>query len=165
MGGAVLKFSALGIRRKGDIVHDRLKHQGVNPMRRAFVDGTGHRPLGPIAGSPGAGGLPARLAVAQLQTFQIVQEINGLAQAVKIGAIDTAATTTFGILPEVRDRKAAKAAAQSATLGLVAGAARCTFKILVAKRMLAEGEAEETRERDIVEASSREDSALDDGRD
>lgn len=97
----------------------------------------------------------------------MVQEIEGLAQAVEIGAIniDTVATTTFGTCPEDRDRKAWKAAAWATTLGLVAGAARGTFKTPVAKQVRAEAKAKETRERAIVEASSREDRALDDARD
>ena len=159
-----MRFAGLGTRRRGDIVHDRLEHQGINPMRRAFVDGVMAIGLWtPPPGRPAWEAYQCDWQWPQIMTTQMTQEISGLAKAVEMGAldIDTVTTTTFGMRPEVRDRKAAKAAARAATLGLVAGSARGTFETPVAKRVLAEAEAEETRERDIVEASSREDSAID----
>lgn len=159
-----MRFAGLGLRRRADIVHDRLEHQGINRMRASFIDGC--MALGlwtPPPGRPAWEAYQCDWQWPQLQTTQMTHEIAGLAKAVEMGAIDidTVTTTTFGMRPEVRDRKAAKAAARAATLGLVAGAARGTFETPVAQRVLAEAEAEETRERDIVEASAREDSALD----
>jgi len=160
-----MSFAGISMRRKADIEHSMLEHQFFNPSRVDFVDAA--VAVGLWTPPPGRPLWEAYMCEWQWPAMQITrqsQEIAGMLKAIDANIIDpdTVTTSMFGIRPEVRDRRAAKAAARAATLGLVAGAARGTFETPVAQRVLAEAEAEETRERDIVDAASGEDSVLDD---
>ena len=67
----------------------------------------------------------------------------------------------FGMKPEVMTRRAAKAAVHWDTLGFKDPEEGWTAEADTAKRILEEAAAEEAHERDVVEASAREGSALD----
>jgi hypothetical protein len=66
----------------------------------------------------------------------------------------------FGMRPEVMTRRAAKAAARREALGFI-DPEDWTAEAGTAKRILEEAAAEEAHERDVVEGSAREGSALD----
>ncbi|MBI1689523.1 phage portal protein [Methylorubrum sp. DB1722] len=161
-----MSFAGISLRRKADIEHARIEHQILNPARIAFVDTC--VAFGLWTPPPGRPLWEAYLCDWQWPAMQITrmsQELNTLLNAVDKRVIDpdTVTTSMFGMRPEVRARRAAKAAARDTALGFVQQEGRETWsaKVEAAKRILAESEAEEARERDLVEASSREDGALD----
>lgn len=75
---------------------------------------------------------------------------------------DTVTTAMFGMRPEVRARRAAKAAARRKALGFrTVDALWASDGADAAARILAEAEGAEAHERDVVEASAREEAAVD----
>ncbi|KQP33826.1 hypothetical protein ASF49_08135 [Methylobacterium sp. Leaf104] len=161
-----MSFAGISLRRKADIEHARMEHQVLNPARIAFIDQV--VALGLWTPPPGRPLWEAYRCEWQWPAMQITrqaQEISALIKAIDAKVIDkdTVTTSMFGMRPEVRARRAAKAAARDVALGFKekVGAETWAGGVEAADRILAEAEAEEARERDLVEASSREDSVLD----
>jgi capsid protein len=159
-----MAFAGISPRRKADIEHARIEHRLLNPMRRAFVDGC--VAMGLWTPPPGRPLWEVYLCDWQWPAMQIsrmANELNGLIGAIKAEVIDpdTVTTMMFGMRPEVRARRAAKAAARNQALGFKTGTPLWGPEAEAAARILVEAQGEEARERDIVEASSREDSILD----
>ncbi|GJD97470.1 phage portal protein [Methylobacterium iners] len=159
-----MSFAGISLRRKADIEHARVEHQVLNRMRRSFVDAC--VATGLWTPPPGRPLWEAYLCDWQWPAMQITrmsQELNSLVGAIKAEVIDpdTVTTSMFGMRPEVRARRAAKAAARNQALGFKTGAPAWGPEAQAAARILAEAIAEESRERDIVESSSTEDGPID----
>lgn len=159
------KYAGIALKRSADIDRAMVEHQVLNPMRRDFIDAC--YAIGLWAPPPGRPAWEAYHCEWQwpvVQLTQLTQELGVMMTAIEKEVIDrdTVTSTYFGVRPEVRDRRAAKSKARATALGLTAAATGFNPEGDVAARILAAATAEETKERDIVETASREDSVIDD---